>query len=196
MPRRLVARAAVLMRRCKLTRLARKGRWKTYAVALALGLGVGNGIGIATQPKAPIQVLEIREVDGVAIAGRRLDLYFRLVKRADCNARVYRWLWSWAMVEGEFVKKKVPIVMEPVNPIIPVGVETSYILSIPVPQDLQPGHYFYESETRDGCGWGSRFLPESVRYSPPIPVYLADPSPMDPPQVIPAPGPVTVVPAK
>lgn len=191
-----VARLAVIARRCTLVRLMRRGRWKTYAAALALGLGVGNAVGFATTPQAPIQLLEVREVDGVAIVGRRLDLYFRLVKHADCDARVSRWLWEWAMVDGEFVKRKIPLVMPPVNPIIPVGKETSYILSVPIPPDLRPGQYFYESETRDGCGWGSKLLPESVRQSPSVAVYLTDPSPADPPEVVSAPGPVTVVPAR
>lgn len=190
-----LARLAVLARRCRLVRAMRRGRWKTYLAAVAIGLTVGNGVGFVTQPAAPIQLLDVREVDGAAVLGRRLDLLVRIVKRADCNARVVRWLWQHVEIDGRMVPKYVPL-KDDANPPVVLNTEVEYILSLAIPADVQPGVWFYTSQTFDGCAWGSRLWGETVRKSPNIPVRVVAPSPNDPPAVVSAPGPVTVVPAR
>ena len=121
------------------------------ACLLAGIAGFGTVYYLAERP--PVRIESMRELDGLAVKDGTIDIAFTLTRNRDCEARVDRWMWQDTGTrdrQGEIVKKWVFLQAGP-NPPTPLGVETSYVLSIPLPANVTPGTWYYWARTYDGC---------------------------------------------
>ena len=140
--------------------------------------------------RPPVVLLNVHEADGVVIRGGWLDLDFTLIRTRLCDAKVERWLWQDA---GDGMRRWVAM-QAVANPPTPIGVETHYRLSLPVPGNIPAGPWHYFSRTRDDCASPFSLVAETVRDSGNVPVLIVDPPESAPAQIIAPPGPVTILP--
>jgi len=141
------------------------------AIAFCLmmtGAGVMGGFLASRRP--PLVLYDVHEADGVALRGGWMDLDISLTRHRLCDAHVERWLWQ--DVNG--VRRWVPL-LPVANPPTPIGVETTYRLSLPVPVNIPSGQWHYFSRTRDECASPLSLARETVRDSGDVPVLILDP---------------------
>lgn len=152
--------------------------WVSFFLCCLLGSiasTVGVGV-VASRP--PLVLLDIHEVDSVAVVGGSLDLMLTLIRSRDCDATVQRWLWEptkYLDRNGKVVRRYVSLPAA-ANPPTPLGEETTYILSLPMPSNVHPGKWFYWSRTYDGC-WLIPSLTPTSRTSPNTLVTITEPPP-------------------
>ena len=164
-----------------------------FAIVCALS-GLGAGWYALQRPVIVLQSL--REIDGLAFRGGFLDFRFVLIRNRVCDARVERWLWRMEPDEdepGTVIPHYVPM-PQTANPPTPVGVQTKYQLSLPVPANIAAGDWNYFSRTHDDCDnvWNPN--QSKFRDSPNVPVRITEPNSSTQPAIVPAPGPVLIVP--
>ena len=129
----------------------------------------------------------IREVDGVVAHGGSLDLIFDLTRYRVCNGgRADRWVWQWSGLTDKFGRQMRRYVSLPERtnpPPTKFAEEDVYILSLPMPANVTPGHWFYWSRQHDGC-WPLPFFQPPDRESVNVPFDVVDgPAPGVPPSL-------------
>lgn len=158
-----------------MTAIRRAPAWALFLLFCALGALGGFGCVYMVGRQAPITLVNVHEADGVALRNGALDVRLTLVRTRTCDAHVDRWLWHTDGERddaGELVRRWVPLPAT-TNPPTPLGVEVSYILSLPLPANVTPGEWFYWSRTYDGCPL-LPLLASPARESPNVPVLVTE----------------------
>jgi hypothetical protein len=121
---------------------------------------------------APVTIVSIHEIDGIAVRGGRIELMFDRRQSRSCPAIVDRQLWRWQEVEGRRVQHIVPLPSISA-PITQPGA-THVLLSIEVPGSIAPGDWFYVSRTTYDCPWMVWFGSGTQTRSPDVPVTITE----------------------
>lgn len=152
-------------------------------------------------PEQPINLNAISTSAGTVIQGRFLRLDLRADVGADCESTVQRWIMRRAGTDsaGRAVWDAHPVEAR-YNPIVGVGEDLRWSITLPLPASVGPGRWYYASKTLDHCRWGSHLAAVLFgpmrRYSPLVPFEVVGPDADTPPAVVSAPGPVVVVPER
>lgn len=153
-----------------------------FALLFVLACMVGGlfGFSLVYVPnKAPPVVLRgVKEVDGLVVRAGSLDLLFNVRRERECSPTVDRWVWQDTAMQdrqGRLVRRFVTLPPAS-NPPVPLREEVTYILSIPLPSNVQPGKWFYRSRSVDHCNWLPS-MASPARESPSTPVTVLDGSP-------------------
>ncbi len=149
--------------------------WLAFVLWCGFGALTGLGGVYVLSLRAPVLLVALREVDGLAVRGGSLDMLFTLRRTRECDAHVDRWMWQPTGTTDRFGREIRRYVSLPpaANPPTENGMETTYVLSIPLPSNVIPGDWFYRSRTYDGCGWLPAMQRPS-RPSPDEPVHIGD----------------------
>lgn len=179
--------------------VARAKGW-LFLSYIALGsILIGVGLGVLTDIayraiRPPGQVIMTTEDDGVAFVGGDLVELFHTKKSRSCTNVVARWLVQPdGKVLGHSGDMYWPLSTSP-SPPTRVG-QDYYGIHVQLPNNLAPGRYYYVSRTTHQCGLGDFFNPPATQ-TPPVPVRVELPATGSQPTVLPAPGPVELVPAQ
>lgn len=154
---------------------------------LLVGLLAGAAIVVLLDLRMPVQIHDIREVDGVAVRGRRLDLLIRLDRAHDCVNVTTRFLWTWTEVDGQRVQMFVSLGSATMGVLPLAGKNKRFVLSVPLPSDLAEGDWFYRSRAVDTCPGLFQLPVPVVRETPDIPVRIVASSNIPPLRPSPAP---------
>ena len=163
---------------------------------LALGgaaILFGWAVGVASQP-APARVIDLQELDGVAVRGGVLDLKATVDQKRTCKTSVQRWLWRLDPLDDNGVEYA-PLPDAPFKPPLTIG-RDRYRLRVPVPTYVEDGDWHYLGVPDDVCSpfaiwrW---FWPE--RQSPDVIIHIENPTTGNPAEVVTPPGVVTMVPS-
>ena len=139
-----------------------------------LGSISGYGIILWSNRNAPVIVHDEREVDGGNTGNGYIDIYVELDRLRDCPAQTSRWLWTWDDREGQHLKHFFPLANNATT-ITDAGRDQRFILSIPIPPGVWPGHWFYRSKTIEHCSLLPGLFRAPVRESADIPIHIVDP---------------------
>lgn len=137
-----------------------------------IGLVLGAALVVVLDLRAPVQIGDIREVDGVAVRGGRLDLLVRMDRAQDCTNVTTRFLWTWTEVEGQRVRKFVSLGSATMGVLPVMGRDQRFVLSVPLPPDLPEGEWFYRSRAVDTCFSLFQLPVSTARETPDIPVRI------------------------
>ncbi len=172
----------------------------SFWLGLLPSMGLLGGLYLALAAEEPINLNSVSAA-GAAVQGRALSLDLRADVAADCEGKVERWAVRWIGTDssGRRVGDWRPFAPAG-NPLVGVGDGLRWRITLPLPATLEPGAWFYVSRTVDGCRWGSRLAAALFgpprRYSPLVPFTVVEPGADTPPAVVPAIGPVVVVPER
>ena len=137
-----------------------------------IGLVLGAALVVVLDLRAPVQIGDIREVDGVAVRGGRLDLLVRMDRAQDCVNVTTRFLWTWTEVDGQRVRMFVSLGSATMGVLPLVGKDQRFVLSVPIPSDLPEGEWFYRSRAVDTCLGLFQIPVSTARETPDIPVRI------------------------
>ena len=172
-------------------RLRRTASFRPLVVGAA-ALAGGWVCGVASQP-SPARIVDVHELDNVAVRGGVLDLKATIDQRRPCVTSVQRWLWRPDPLDAGGIEYA-PLPEAPFKPPLTVG-RDRYRLRIPVPAYVEDGDWHYLGVPEDACSpfaiwrW---FWPG--RQSPDVIVHIENPTPGRPAEVVTPPGAVTIVP--
>lgn len=139
--------------------------------------------------RVPVVVTHLDEADHIALRGGVIALLVTRIRTSDCDSKTRRWLWQ-PMTPGtpENEPKRWRLLQESAPPPMQVGVTTTYEVDVPVPSDITAGQWYFRSEARDTCAWGSQLLGVIVgtqpRVSVDVPIQVRDPSPENPNRLV------------
>lgn len=145
--------------------------WAGALSGVLLGLFGGAFIISAFGGPPPVTIREVREVNGVALRGGRLDLLFTGDRTRQCPVVTSRYLWRWAEVDGEPIRQFVPLGTS-LSGLTPVGGNKRILLSLPVPPDMPEGEWFYWSRSTSECPRLFGLSYSAVYQTPDIPVRI------------------------
>ncbi len=173
----------------------------SFWLGLLPSLALLGGLYLAFMPEQPLTLNSMTTTHAAVVQGRHFSLDIRADVEMDCDGTVHRWIVRRIGTDamGRPIWDNHPI-QEPKNPITGTGAGLQWRLTLPLPASVTPGHWFYRSMTLDGCRWGTRigaavFGPPR-RFSGLVPLTVVQPSADTPPAVVPAIGPVVVVPER
>ena len=89
------------------------------------------------------------EIDGLVTPGSTIDIVYHSTRERDCAGSTSREIWRWTDHNGERVRQ-IRLLASSVAPVTEIGTE-SFILSISVPPDIEPGEWFYRAKTTETC---------------------------------------------
>ena len=174
-----------------MTVMQRAKRWASWQVGVACVVGAVAALGYVSHTP-PSQPISAEEDDGVAVVGGELIVRYHNVRKRYCRITVTRWLVDeHRTVEGRREDLWIPISMGSAPP-IEVG-DAHFAVAMSVPPWVKPGLYRFTAVADYECGLFSWTNPTSTQ-SPRATVTLVRPDANAPPQVVVAPGAVTVVP--
>ena len=154
--------------------------WRQNLAAGCAGLFVGSLIGCGlilwNNHVTPVVVHETHEIEASTPRNGHLDLYIELDRNRDCPAETSRWLWTWVEHNGERIKQFYPLV-NTTTTLSDVGHDQRFILSVPIPQGVWPGQWFYWSKTVEHCSILPSLFTSNVRESSDIPVRISGEAP-------------------
>lgn len=145
-----------------------------WFIGLMVGLS-GSAVLLALDgSRAAVVITDLRETDGLAVQGGRLNILTGTDKRRDCPTTTSRFLWRWVADPddpAQRIKLYVPLLGPPV-PLASVGTERS-ILSVPLPSDIQPGDgWHYQSKSMRECPVLPALAGVVVSQSPNVPLQV------------------------
>ena len=156
--------------------------------AVAFGLAIG----LAAQP-SPARIVDLRELDGVAVRGGVLDLKATVDQKRACSTSVQRWLWRPDPLDpGGIEYASLPDA--PYKPPLTIG-RDRYRLRVPVPAYVEDGDWHYVGVPDEACSpfaFWRWFWP--ARQSPDVIIHIENPTTAKPAEVVTPPGVVTMVP--
>jgi len=123
------------------------------------------------QPAVIVQ--DVHEVDGVAVSGGFLDLVAHINRVRSCPTHVERWLWRDTNIAGEIMRQWVPLA-GPDAPPSPIGHGEKYTISLPLPNNISPGRWWYYSRSRDDCSFWPGLWSASFRETTNVPVVVQE----------------------
>jgi hypothetical protein len=99
------------------------------------------------------QVTSIQEADGIAYVGGKIQLIVTLVPGRLCPSRTDRVLWR-SIDDPSNPDYKIPEIhkLESGSIVVPLGARR-FIVSIDIPDDIEPGDWWYVSRTSYECPW-------------------------------------------
>lgn len=159
---------------------ARFGFLRSWGRTLALGSSGGVLIGLVLGAalvgmldlRVPVQVGDMREVDGITARGGRLDLLVHMDRAEPCVNLTTRFLWTWTEVDGQRMRMFVPLGSASMGVSPLAGKDQRFVLSVPIPPDLPEGEWFYRSRVVDTCPGLFQFPVSTLRETPDIPVQI------------------------
>ena len=149
--------------------------WPAFIVACFLGGIGGFGMVLRLANSPPITLVGVKEADGLAVVNGNLEIQLTIVRSHQCDAHVERWMWQ---PTGQLDRYGRPIrrwvnLPSTANPPTPLGVEVTYLVSIPLPANVTIGDWFYWSRTFDNCPLVPALQGEP-RESPDVPVKVTE----------------------
>ena len=102
----------------------------------------------------PVQVLDMREDDGIAVSGKHLNLIGRKQENQNCITQTVRWLYRPDPIDPEPDPEKktrewIELTSAPHSP--PVFNTAPYRLMVQIPRYIAPGTWFYLGQAIDTC---------------------------------------------
>ena len=124
-----------------------------------------------------VQMIGVQEFQGEGVIDRRLNIYYKFVRRRECQSTQLRWIWRWQEREGHLVQFIVPLDMS----MIPIsdagnGQAAEMVVSYAMPTGIDPGDWYFVSKTMDFCGRFSGIFGPTFRQTPDIPVHIELPN--------------------
>ena len=140
----------------------------------------------------PANMLSAMEDDGLSVVGGQMIIKYHAIRRRYCRNSVTRWLFNPDFeVDGQ--RETLWIALDSgAAPPVDRG-DQHYALALTIPLTVRPGTYHYTATTDYSCGLFSWLEPATER-TPDMTVQLVRPDAETPPQIVVAPGAVTVVP--
>lgn len=121
---------------------------------LSLGAVIASGVIYWITPKPQTAVTEFETVSSNLLSYEpgRLNILEDRTRRGSCVVLTARWLGTYTKLStGEVLPKYVPIDATSAVPLLDEGEHRRYILSLPMPDGLYDGDWFYFSRTSRDC---------------------------------------------
>ena len=154
--------------------------WRQNTIAALTGLFIGSLVGSAlilwTNRVIPVVLHEAYEIDGRAPRNGNLQIYVNLDRNRDCPSETSRWLWTWVDYDGERIKQFYPL-LNTTTSLSELGRDQRFILTVPIPQGIAPGQWYYWSKTVEHCSFLPSLFRPTILESSDIPVQILDETP-------------------
>ncbi len=155
--------------------LTRSAMCRRNIIAGLAGLVLGSISGYAlilwSNRNAPVIVHDEHEIEGDVSSSGHIDIYVGLDRLRDCPAETSRWLWTWVNHDGMRIKQFFPLFSSSIA-LTDVGRDQHFILTVPVPRGVWPGHWFYWSKTIEHCSLFPAMFRSPIRESADIPIRI------------------------
>lgn len=134
----------------------RKRRWRAFW-QLLLGLFLGSAAGFliflfltVLDLRPPNEVLQTFDANTITYRDGRLQFLYSVKKSEPCRHWTDRWLWTYVTFNGKKLQLRMPLDSTPEQS-LELGT-TTYLLSLPLPDGVWDGQWYYESSTVSECG--------------------------------------------
>ena len=138
---------------------------------LLLGSISGSLLILWSNHYAPTIVHEEHELGTSTVSNGRIDIFFDLDRTRDCPAETSRWLWTWVDHGGEKIKQFFPL-PNSTTTLSDQGRNQHFVLSLPLPVGIWPGHWFYWAKTVEHCSLVPSLIRSTIRETVNVPITI------------------------